>query len=186
MLNAVGLQNPGFEGFVSEKMPFLRSVAPRVIVNILGDSVEDYHNLAAKLDKVAGIDAIEVNISCPNVKQGGIAFGSDPVAAAEVTSGVLAATRLPILVKLSPNVTDLVSIAVRVAQAGAAGLTLINTVRGMALDYRTGKSKLKNGIGGLSGPAIKPIALRAVYEVAQAVSGSCSGLWWYHHLAGWH
>jgi dihydroorotate dehydrogenase (NAD+) catalytic subunit len=169
MLNAVGLQNPGFDGFVEQKMPFLRSVRPRVIVNILGSELGDYVALAARLDGVPGVDALEVNISCPNVKQGGIAFGSDPAAAADVAAAVLEACSLPVLVKLSPNVTDLTAIAAAVAATGVDGLTLINTVRAMAIDHRTGVPLLGNGIGGLSGPAIRPIAVRAVFEVAQAV-----------------
>ena len=169
MLNAVGLQNPGFEGFVREKMPFLRSVRPRVIVNILGNELADYRTLAAKLDGVPGVDALEVNISCPNVKQGGIAFGSDPAAAAEVAAAVLEACSLPVLVKLSPNVTDLTAVAAAVAATGVDGLTLINTVRAMAIDHRTGEPLLGNVIGGLSGPAIRPIAVRAVFEVAREV-----------------
>ncbi len=169
MLNAVGLQNPGFSGFVADKMPYLRTVRPRVIVNVLGDSVEDYARLAGKLDRVEGVDALEVNISCPNVEQGGMAFGTDPAAAREVAAAVRAATGLPVLVKLSPNVTDLAAIAASVASTGVDGLTLINTLRGMAIDYRTGRPVLGNVIGGLSGPAIRPVAVRAVFEVARAV-----------------
>ena len=169
MLNSVGLQNPGVAGFVADEMPYLRTVQPKVIVNILGDCVEDYSLLAGKLDSVEGIDALEVNISCPNVGHGGMAFGSDPEAAREVAASVRAATGLPVLVKLSPNVTDLVAIAVSVASAGVDGLTLINTLRGMAIDYRTGRPVLGNVIGGLSGPAIRPVAVRAVFEAARAV-----------------
>jgi dihydroorotate dehydrogenase (NAD+) catalytic subunit len=169
MLNAIGLQNPGIDGFLADKMPFLRTVAAKVIVNILGDTVEDYAQLAERLDPVDGIDALEVNISCPNVKQGGIAFGSNPDAAREVAAAVRAATGLPVLVKLSPNVTDLVAIARAVAETGVDGLTLINTLRGMSIDYRTGRPKLGNLIGGLSGPAIRPVAVRAVFEVTRLV-----------------
>jgi len=169
MLNSIGLQNPGLEAFVAEKMPFLRGLRTAVVVNILGDTVEEYARLAAALDGVDGVDALEVNISCPNVRAGGIAFGSDAGAAAEVAAAVRAATRLPVLVKLSPNVTDLVAIASRVAAAGVDGLVLINTLRGMAIDVWTGRPRLGNAIGGLSGPAIRPVAVRAVFEVSRAV-----------------
>ncbi len=170
LLNSIGLQNPGLEAFISQKLPFLHGLDTAVVVNILGDTPEEYARLAAALDGQAGVDALEVNISCPNVRAGGIAFGSDPGAAAEVAAAVRAATRLPVLVKLSPNVTDLVAIASRVAATGVDGLVLINTLRGMAIDVWTGRPRLGNAIGGLSGPAIKPIAVRAVFEVSRAVA----------------
>jgi len=169
MLNAIGLENVGVERFISDKMPFLRTCGCRVLVNILGDSVEDYATLAAKLTGVAGIHGLEVNISCPNVKKGGVAFGTVPEMAAAVTRAVKAATDLPVIVKLSPNVTDIVAMARAVATAGADALSLINTLIGMAIDARTRRPKLGNVIGGLSGPAIKPIALRMVWQVAAAV-----------------
>jgi len=169
MLNAVGLQNPGLEAFVREKMPFLRKLRARVIVNFFGSTVEDYAELAGRLDKVDGVDALEVNISCPNIKAGGLAFGSDPDTAARVAAEVRRRTEKPVLVKLTPNVTDLVSIARAVAGTGVDGLTLINTLRGMAIDPKSGQALLGNLIGGLSGPAIRPVAVRAVYEVAQAL-----------------
>jgi dihydroorotate dehydrogenase (NAD+) catalytic subunit len=169
MLNAIGLQNPGFEVFEKEKMPFLRKLRSKTIVNFFGSTVEEYSELAGRLDSVEGVDALEVNISCPNIKQGGLAFGSDPKTAALVARAVLERTKKPVLVKLSPNVTDIVEIARAVADTGVDGLTLINTLRGMAVDYRSGRALLGNVIGGLSGPAIRPVAVRAVYEVAQAL-----------------
>lgn len=169
MINAIGLQNPGLDGFLTDKLPWLRQARPRVVVNILGNTVEDYAELAARLSEAEGVDALEVNISCPNVKLGGIAFGSEPAAAAEVAAAVREATHLPVLVKLSPNVTDLVSISRAVAAEGVDGLTLINTLRAMAIDPITARPRLGNVIGGLSGPAIKPVAVRAVFEVAREV-----------------
>lgn len=170
MLNAIGLENVGVERFISDKLPFLRQLTTPVIVNILGDSVEDYARLAGRLAEVEGIAALEVNISCPNVKKGGVAFGTDPEMAAAVTSAVRQATNLPVIVKLSPNVTDITVIARAVADAGADGLSLINTLLGMAIDIRTRRPRLANVVGGLSGPAIKPVALRMVWQVARAVS----------------
>ncbi|MCL2789518.1 MAG: dihydroorotate dehydrogenase [Desulfobulbus sp.] len=169
MLNAIGLENVGAERFINDKMPFLRTCGCRVIVNILGDSLEEYAALAAKLTGVDGIDALEVNISCPNVKKGGVAFGTVPDMAAAVTHAVKAATDLPVIVKLSPNVTDIVAMARAVAAGGADAISLINTLIGMAIDARTRRPKLANVIGGLSGPAIKPIALRMVWQVASAI-----------------
>ncbi len=170
MLNAIGLENVGVERFITEKMPFLRELSCPVVVNILGDSVEQYHDIASRLDGVFGVSALEVNISCPNVKKGGVAFGTDPVMAAQVTAAVRGATSLPVLVKLSPNVTDIVLMARAVEEAGADGISLINTLIGMAIDPQTRKPRLANVIGGLSGPAIKPVALRMVWQVAANVS----------------
>lgn len=170
MLNAIGLENVGVERFIAEKMPYLRGCACKVIVNILGDSIEDYARLAEQLTGVAGIHALEINISCPNVKKGGVAFGTVPEMAAAVTKAVKQATDLPVIVKLSPNVSDIVGMAKAVAEAGADGLSLINTLIGMAIDARTRRPKLANVIGGLSGPAVKPVALRMVWQVASAVS----------------
>lgn len=169
MLNAIGLQNVGVERFITEKMPMIRGLGAQVVVNILGDSLEEYRELAAKLDDVEGIAALEVNISCPNVKKGGVAFGTDPLMAARVAGVVVKESSRPVIVKLSPNVTDIVLIARAVEEAGATALSLINTLMGMAIDSRTGRPKLANIIGGLSGPAIKPVALRMVYQVASAV-----------------
>ncbi|ADW16476.1 dihydroorotate oxidase B, catalytic subunit [Desulfobulbus propionicus DSM 2032] len=170
MLNAIGLENVGVERFISDKMPFLRTCGCRVVVNILGDSIEEYAALAAALSDVAGIDALEVNISCPNVKKGGVAFGTVPEMAAAVTAAVKRVTTLPVIVKLSPNVTDIVAMARAVADGGADALSLINTLIGMAIDARTRRPKLANVIGGLSGPAVKPVALRMVWQVTSSVS----------------
>jgi dihydroorotate dehydrogenase (NAD+) catalytic subunit len=170
MLNAIGLENVGIQGFLERKMEFLRGINSRVIVNILGDSVDDYGALAEQLAGVEGIDALEVNISCPNVKKGGVAFGTNPEMAAEVTRAVKARTDLPVIVKLSPNVTDITVMARAVEEAGADAVSLINTLIGMAIDTGSRRPKLANVIGGLSGPAIKPVALRMVWQTARAVS----------------
>jgi len=170
MLNAIGLENVGVEGFLAQKMEFLRGIDSRIVVNILGDSVEEYGRLAERLDGVEGIDALEVNISCPNVKKGGVAFGTVPEMAAEVTRAVKERTSQTVIVKLSPNVTDITLMARAVEEAGADAVSLINTLVGMAIDPRTRRPRLANVIGGLSGPAIKPVALRMVWQVAQAVS----------------
>ncbi len=170
MLNAIGLENVGVKRFISDKMPYLRTCGCRIVVNILGDSIDDYAALAGHLSAVAGIDALEVNISCPNVKKGGVAFGTAPEMAAAVTRAVKQETDLPVIVKLSPNVTDIVVMARAVAESGADALSLINTLIGMGIDARTRRPRLANVIGGLSGPAIKPVALRMVWQVASAVS----------------
>jgi dihydroorotate dehydrogenase (NAD+) catalytic subunit len=170
MLNAIGLENVGVDRFILEKMPFLEGINSPIIVNILGDSIDEYRQITEKLDVVPGISAIEVNISCPNVKKGGVAFGSDPKMAAAVTKAVKENTTLPVIVKLSPNVTDITKIAGAVEQAGADGVSLINTLIGMAINLKTRRPQLANIIGGLSGPAIKPVALRMVYQVAGCVS----------------
>jgi len=170
MLNAIGLENVGVKRFISDKMPYLRTCGCRIVVNILGDSIDDYAALAGQLSAVAGIDALEVNISCPNVKNGGVAFGTAPEMAAAVTRAVKQETDLPVIVKLSPNVTDIVVMARAVAESGADALSLINTLIGMGIDARTRRPRLANVIGGLSGPAIKPVALRMVWQVASAVS----------------
>ena len=169
MLNAIGLENVGLKRFVSDKMPWLRTLRSPVIVNILGDSVEEYAELAGALSAVPGISGLEVNISCPNVKKGGVAFGTVPDMAAAVTRAVRAASDLPLIVKLSPNVTDIVAMARAVADNGADAISLINTLIGMAIDVRTRRPRLANVIGGLSGPAVKPVALRMVWQVASAV-----------------
>ena len=170
MLNAIGLENVGVKRFISDKMPYLRTCGCRIVVNILGDSIDDYAALAGQLSAVAGIDALEVNISCPNVKKGGVAFGTAPEMAAAVTRAVKQETDLPVIVKLSPNVTDIVVMARAVAESGADALSLINTLIGMGIDARTRRPRLANVIGGLSGPAIKPVALRMVWQAASAVS----------------
>ena len=170
LLNAIGLQNVGVENFIADKLPFLRDLSVPVIVNILGQDIKEYQKLAERLNSVEGIAALEVNISCPNVKAGGVVFGTDYKAAARVTRAVRVAARLPIIVKLSPNVTDIVSIARAVEEAGADAVSLINTLTGMAIDIEARRPKLHNVTGGLSGPAIKPIALRMVWQVAGAVN----------------
>jgi dihydroorotate dehydrogenase (NAD+) catalytic subunit len=170
MLNAIGLENVGVDRFITEKIPYLKGVGSPVIVNVLGDSVEEYGEIARRLDRVEGISALEVNISCPNVKKGGVAFGTVPEMAAAVTAMVRKSTTLPLIVKLSPNVTDIVIMARAVEEAGADAVSLINTLIGMSIDTRTRTPKLANVIGGLSGPAIKPVALRMVWQVAGAVA----------------
>lgn len=169
MINSIGLENVGFEAFVERKLPFLQSLDTAVILNIYAQSTEEYGELAQRIDTLSGIAAIEVNISCPNVKEGGMAFGTDPTAAFKVTKKVKAKTKLPIIVKLSPNVTDIVAIAQSVEEAGADAVSLINTISAMAVDIETRKPKLANIIGGLSGPAIKPIALRMVWNTVKAL-----------------
>jgi len=167
MLNAIGLENVGVDAFAADKMPFLRTLAPPIIANIYGTSVEEYAALAERLDGIDGVAAVEVNISCPNVKAGGVVFGVDPVAAERVVRAVRERTRKPVIVKLSPNVTD-ISVIARSAEAGGAdALSLINTITGMAIDIETRRPRLANITGGLSGPAIKPVALRMVWQVAR-------------------
>lgn len=169
MLNAIGLQNGGIDRFVEVKIPMLKKLDATVIVNILGDCIEDYAELARRLDVLPEVDGIEVNISCPNVKKGGVAFGTVPEMAAKVTRAVKENTSKTVIIKLSPNVTDITVIARAVEEAGADGISLINTLIGMAIDVPSRRPKLANVIGGLSGPAIKPVALRMVYQVAQVV-----------------
>ncbi|HDI61228.1 MAG TPA: dihydroorotate dehydrogenase [Desulfobacteraceae bacterium] len=169
MLNAIGLENVGLEAFLSEKMPFLRTLTVPVIVNLYGRSIDEYAELAARLDDQADIAGLEINISCPNVKAGGVAFGVDPDAAAQVVAAVRRSTRRPVMVKLSPNVTDITAIARRVEDAGADAISLINTLTGMAVDIASRRPRLANITGGLSGPAIRPVALRMVWQVASAV-----------------
>lgn len=170
MLNAIGLQNPGVEYFVEKIVPELKKYKCRVVANIYGSTVEEYVEVAKVLKGVDGVDAIELNISCPNVKKGGLAFGVDPVEAARLTEAVKRATDKPVIVKLSPNVTDIVEIAKAVESAGADALSAINTLLGMAIDIKKRKPRIKNKFGGLSGPAIKPVAVRMVYQVSRAVS----------------
>ncbi len=171
MLNAIGLQNPGVDKVVSEELEKLRKVFhKKAIANIGGDTVEEYIETVKRISASDMIGAIELNISCPNVKNGGMSFGLDKDVAYDLTKKVVAATHLPVYVKLSPNVTDIVSIAKRVEEAGAAGITMINTLLGMRLDMKTGKPILSNRTGGLSGPAVKSVAIRMVYQVYKAVS----------------
>jgi dihydroorotate dehydrogenase (NAD+) catalytic subunit len=170
MLNSIGLQNIGVKALIRDKAPLWANWRVPVIVNIAGDTVDDYARLAGELDRVAGISGIEVNISCPNVREGGAAFGARPESAAEVTAAVRAATSLPVLVKLTPDTADNVPIAAAVAEAGADAISLINTLKGMAIDIKERRPVLGSISGGLSGPAIKPVALAMVYEVAGAVA----------------
>lgn len=168
MLNAIGLENPGIDAFLQNIWPQAKHLPTPFLVNISGNSVEAYGEMAQKL-RGTGIAGIEVNISCPNVKEGGLAFGTEPASAAAVTRTVKQHADVPVIVKLSPNVTDITSIAKAVEQAGADAVSLINTITGMAIDVKTRRPLLGNLTGGLSGPAVKPIALRMVYEVAHAV-----------------
>lgn len=169
LLNSIGLQNIGVEAVIREKAPIWADWPVPVIVNIAGETVEEYGKLAQLLDSVRGVSALEVNISCPNVQRGGQEFGSDPRQAAEVTRVVKTSTSLPVIVKLTPNVSDIVSIARAVAQAGAEALTLVNTLRGMAIDVERYRPVLGGITGGLSGPALKPVALAMVYAVYREV-----------------
>jgi len=169
MLNAIGLQNIGAEALIKEKAPEWEKWDVPVIVNIAGKTIDDYAKLAAMLENVSGISGLEVNISCPNVKAGGVEFGTNPDSAAAVTSAVRKATGLPVIVKLTPNVGDIKSIALAVEAAGADAVSLINTLRGMAIDIRKKNPLLGNITGGLSGPVIKPVALAMVYETAGVV-----------------
>jgi len=170
MLNAIGLQNVGVDAFIERKIPMLEKLGCVVFVNVLGDSIEDYAEIAKRLDPYPSLHGLEINISCPNVKKGGVAFGTDPDMAARVTEAVKANTTKPVMVKLSPNVTSIANMAKAVEGAGADSISVINTLIGMAIDTKTRKPVLDNVIGGLSGPAIKPVALRMVYEVAKAVN----------------
>jgi len=170
MLNAIGLENVGFQAFVQEKIPFLNQFDTPVIVNIYGKTIDEYALLAEKMDEIPTIAALEINISCPNVKAGGVAFGTDPKLAFSVIASVRQKTTKPLIVKLTPNVTDIVCIAKTVADAGADAISLINTLTGMAVDIHTKKPILRNIVGGLSGPAIKPVALRMVWQVAKFVA----------------
>ena len=167
MLNAIGLENVGIEAFVADKLPFLQGLTPPIIANIYGTLEEEYFQLAARIDAVEAIAAIEVNISCPNVKAGGMVFGVDPKAAFRVVRGIRDQTTKPLIVKLSPNVTDITEIALAAQEAGADCLSLINTITAMVVDIETRRPRLANITGGLSGPAIKPVAVRMVWQVAQ-------------------
>lgn len=169
ILNSVGLQNPGVDAFIAEELPFLRQFDTRIIANISGNTPEEYGEMCEKLS-AAGVDMIEVNISCPNVKAGGLAYGTKPELAAEVTEMAKRHSTVPVMVKLSPNVTDITEIAKAVEGAGADALSLINTLRGMRIDIHTRRPVLKMNTGGLSGPAVLPVAVRMVWEVANAVS----------------
>jgi len=169
MLNAIGLQNVGIDAFIAKKVPFLRTVNTPAIANFFGDTVDEYAEMARRLNEIPEVAGLEMNISCPNVKQGGIVFGADPACAASVVAACRAVTNKPLLVKLSPNVTDIVAMAHACEDAGADSLSLINTLVGMAIDLAKRRPVLANITGGFSGPAIKPIALRMVWQVAKAV-----------------
>ena len=169
MLNAIGLQNPGVDKIIETELPFLEQFDLPIIANIAGTTQEDYVETARKMSQAPNITALEINISCPNVKVGGITFGTDPVIAGELTKAIKGVSTVPVYVKLSPNVTDIVTIAKAVEKAGADGITMINTLLGMRLDLKTGKPVIANGTGGLSGPAIKPVAIRMIHDVYKAV-----------------
>ncbi len=169
MLNAIGLENVGLAAFVKEKLPFLKGLETPIFVNFYGKNIAEYAELAARLDDIEDVSGIEVNISCPNVKSGGMAFGAYPDSASEVVRAVRDRTEKPLMVKLSPNVTDITEIARSVEAEGADSISLINTITGMAIDIETRRPKLANITGGLSGPAIKPVALRMVWQTAQSV-----------------
>jgi dihydroorotate dehydrogenase (NAD+) catalytic subunit len=169
LLNSIGLQNIGVKALIKEKAPIWATWRVPVIVNIVGETIDDYAQLTRELDGVAGISGLEINIGCPNIKAGGAEFGAKPETAAEVTTTVKAATSLPVLVKLTPNTTDIAKVAKAVAEAGADAISLINTLKGMAIDITRRRPLLGGITGGLSGPAIKPVALCMVYEVASAV-----------------
>jgi dihydroorotate dehydrogenase (NAD+) catalytic subunit len=169
MLNAIGLENVGFKAFVKKKLPFLKTLDTPVFVNIYGQRITDYAELASRIDCIEELAGIEINISCPNVKAGGIAFGVDAESAFNVVQAVRKETCKPLMVKLSPNVTDITVIAEAAEQAGADSVSLINTITGMVIDIDTRRSKLANITGGLSGPAIKPVALRMVWQTVQKV-----------------
>ncbi len=170
MLNAIGLENVGLAAFMKEKLPFLRRLDTPIFVNVYGKSTKEYAELAARLEDIDGVSGIEVNISCPNVKSGGMAFGAYPESAAEVVRAIRKQTTKPMMVKLSPNVTDITEIAKSVEGEGADSISLINTITGMAIDIETRRPKIANITGGLSGPAIKPVALRMVWQVVQTVN----------------
>ncbi len=169
VINSVGLQNPGVEKVVNREIPWISQQGLAVLVNIAGRTVEDYAVMAVRLDEVPGIDGLEVNISCPNVASGGFAFGTDAKVAASLVKAVRKRTKLPLIVKLTPNVTDIVEIACAVEEAGADAVSLVNTFLAMSIDVEQGKPFLYNKTGGYSGPAIRPIALRMVWQVAQKV-----------------
>jgi dihydroorotate dehydrogenase (NAD+) catalytic subunit len=169
MLNAIGLQNPGLEKVMSEELPRLENYDVPIIANVAGTIEEDYIEVARRISKAPNVHALELNISCPNVKKGGITFGTVPEIAKQLTYKVKQVSEVPVYVKLSPNVTDIVEMAKAVEAGGADGLTMINTLVGMRLDLKTGRPILANRTGGLSGPAVKPVAIRMIYEVSQAV-----------------
>ena len=176
MLNSVGLQNPGTEAVIATELPFLQQFDTIKIVNIAGNTADQYCAVAEKISASGLADALEVNISCPNVKAGGLAFGTDPLVAGEITRAVRAVTRLPIFIKLSPNVTDIVPIAKACEAEGADGISLINTISGLVIDLENRRPFFANKVAGMSGPALKPVALRLVWQAARAVKIPVVGL----------
>ena len=175
MLNAVGLQNPGVEAYMKEELPYLKNYDTRVIANVAGHSIEEYCAVVERLNET-DVDMFEINISCPNVKQGGIGFGTDPGLAEQVTRAVKDIAKKPVIIKLTPNVTDITEIARAVEAGGADAISMINTLLGMRIDVRKGKLVLANKTGGFSGPAVKPVAVRMVYQVRRAVNVPIIGL----------
>lgn len=175
MLNSVGLQNPGVEAFVRDELPYLKTFRTKIIANVVGRSIGEYRTVVEKLNDT-DVDMLEINISCPNIKEGGISFGADPKMAAEITREIKKTSNKPIIMKLTPNVTDITEIARAVESEGADGVSLINTILGMRIDVHTKKAVLSNRVGGLSGPAIKPVAVRMVYQVRRAVKLPIIGL----------
>ncbi len=169
ILNSIGLQNPGLEVFIKERLPYLKSLKTNLIINFFGNTLQEYSELAQRLNALEGISGLEMNISCPNVKCGGIVFGSDPKMTYRLVSRIKKLTSLPLIVKLTPNVTDIKVIARSAEEGGADAVSLVNTFRAMAINIHTRKPELGNVTGGLSGPAIKPIALRMVWEVFQVI-----------------
>lgn len=176
MLSSCGLQNIGVEAFIRDKMPFLRRFNTGVVVNVAGESVEDFVEIARRLDEVPGVHALELNVSCPNVRDGGMIFGIQAHMVARIVREVKGVTSLPVIAKLSPNVTDIVEIALAAQEAGANAIALINALWGMAIDVDTRRPKLGNITGGLTGPAIRPVAVRMVWQVAQAVQVPVIGI----------
>jgi dihydroorotate dehydrogenase (NAD+) catalytic subunit len=168
MLNSIGLENVGVEGFRNDKLPYLRACGTKVLVNFFGTTFDDYVSCGAALSAMDGVDALEMNVSCPNIKAGGIEFGTDPRVLLELVRACRAVVKKPMWIKLTPNTSDIVALAKACADGGADGLSIINTITGMAIDARTRKPKIATTFGGLSGPAIKPIALRMVYQVHRA------------------
>ncbi len=176
MLNAIGLENPGLEAFLGQIAPKLAAIDTNIIVNVAGSSVEDYVLVATAIEEAGAADALEINISCPNVKEGGLSFGAEAKTAALLVKEVRRSVKMPLIIKLSPNVTDICEIALACEAEGADALSMINTLLGMKIDIRTGKPVLANLTGGLSGPAIKPVALRMVWQASQKVKVPIIGL----------
>ena len=170
MLNAIGLQNPGIDTFINRDLQFLKDFDTKVIVNVCGKSIEDYVEVVERLSEESRVDMLEINVSCPNVKEGAIAFGQDPAALTSITKEIKAKAKQPVIMKLSPNVTDIALMAKTAEEAGADAISLINTITGMKIDIYRKKFALANKTGGLSGPCIKPVAVRMVYQASHAVS----------------